>query len=277
MNKLVNKTTVGGQIVPMVTDEVKIFENTELGLKIRAVEINGEGWLVGKDVAEGLEYSNTRDALNRHVDDEDKSNVAIHDGSQNRNMTIINESGFFSLILSSKLPAAKKFKRWVTSEVLPTIRKTGGYVNNDDVFIRTYLPFADDTTKGLFKTTLETVRKQNEKILQQQQIIEHKENVIIGLVDEVTLGEKRQILNRVVRYKGANFQERWKELYRQFEMKYHIDLNKRLESYNANHKPKMKNKIDYIDKVLGKIPELYEIACKLYENDVKELAKELYF
>lgn len=75
--------------------------------------------LVGKDVAEVLGYSNSRDALSNHVDDEDKASVAIYDGRQNRNMTIINESGLYSLVLSSKLPGAKKFKRWVTSEVLP--------------------------------------------------------------------------------------------------------------------------------------------------------------
>lgn len=137
--------------------------------------------------------------------------------------------------------------------------------------------------KKLFKGTLETVRKQNEIIALQNETIknqkddiEHKEDVIVGLVDEISLAEKRQILNRVVRYKGANYQQRWRELYKQFEMKYHLDLNKRFEGYNANHKPKMKNKIDYIDRVMNKIPELYEIACKLYENDVKELAKDLY-
>lgn len=107
-------------------NELKIFENPEFG-EIRTVEIDGEPWLVGKDVAAALGYSNPRDALGAHVDDEDKATVAIHDGSQNRNMTVINESGLYSLVLSSKLPGAKKFRRWVTSEVLPSIRKTGGY------------------------------------------------------------------------------------------------------------------------------------------------------
>lgn len=84
---------------------------------------------MGKDVAEALGYSNPRDALAKHVDDEDKSTVAFRDGtSGNPNLTIINESGLYSLILSSKLPGAKKFKRWVTGEVLPAIRRTGGYM-----------------------------------------------------------------------------------------------------------------------------------------------------
>ena len=106
--------------------EMQIFENQEFGT-VRTVELDGEPWLVGKDVAQALGYSNPRDALDRHVDDEDEATVGIHDGSQTRNMTIINESGLYSLVLSSKLPGAKKFRRWVTAEVLPAIRRTGGY------------------------------------------------------------------------------------------------------------------------------------------------------
>ena len=83
-------------------------------------------------------------------------------------------------------------------------------------------------------------------------------------------------MTKVVKYKTKNYRERWNELYKQFEMKYHIDLKRRFNTYNENNKPKLKNKLDYIDKVLNKIPELYEIACKLYENDVKELVKEMY-
>ncbi|TKH42073.1 hypothetical protein C1I60_22515 [Paenibacillus terrae] len=128
----------------------------------------------------------------------------------------------------------------------------------------------------MFKQTLTVVRQQNEVIKFQREEIEYKETVIVGLVDDIDLAAKRQILNRVVRRGGKKYQERWRELYKQFEMKYHINLSDRLDRYNENNKPKLKNKIDYIDKVMGKIPELYEIAAKLYENDVKELAQELY-
>ena len=107
-------------------NELQIFKNPDFG-QVRVVNINGEAWLVGKDVAETLGYSNTRDAISKHVDDEDKNTVAIHDGKGNPNQVVINESGLYSLVLSSKLPNAKKFRRWVTSEVLPSIRKTGGY------------------------------------------------------------------------------------------------------------------------------------------------------
>ncbi len=100
------------------------FNNDE----VRTVLINDEPYFVGKDVADILGYSNARDALAKHVDDEDRDTVAFRDGtSGNPNLSVINESGVYSLILGSKLPEAKKFKRWVTSEVLPAIRKTGRY------------------------------------------------------------------------------------------------------------------------------------------------------
>lgn len=107
-------------------NELQIFNNPEFG-EIRTVEIDGEPWLVGKDVATALGYSNTKDALARHVDSEDKRGSRIPTPSGEQEMTIINESGLYSLVLSSKLPGAKKFRRWVTAEVLPSIRKTGGY------------------------------------------------------------------------------------------------------------------------------------------------------
>ena len=108
------------------------FSNEQFG-KIRALLIDGEPWFVGKDIARALGYKNPRKTLIDHVDDEDKkAGVTIRDVSsngvsQNRDVTLINESGMYSLILSSKLPSAKKFKRWVTGEVLPSIRKTGSY------------------------------------------------------------------------------------------------------------------------------------------------------
>ena len=109
-------------------NELKIFSNSDFG-EVRTLSIDGEPWFVGKDVADILGYTNPRDALAKHVDDEDKNTVAICDGTPgNPNTTVINESGLYSLVLSSKLPTAKKFKRWVTAEVLPAIRKNGGYI-----------------------------------------------------------------------------------------------------------------------------------------------------
>lgn len=111
---------------------VEVFRNEQFG-EMRVALINGTGWLVGKDVAEKLGYINTRDALAKHVDVGDKADVAIYDGSQNRNMTVINESGLYSLVLSSKLPSAKAFKKWVTADVLPSIRMYGLYATANTV------------------------------------------------------------------------------------------------------------------------------------------------
>lgn len=105
---------------------IKIFENAEFG-SVRTLVINGEPYFVGKDVAEILGYANTSKALIDHVDDEDKLNNETLSSLGQRGGWLINESGLYSLILSSKLPNAKKFKRWVTSDVLPAIRKTGSY------------------------------------------------------------------------------------------------------------------------------------------------------
>lgn len=109
-------------------NKIQIFKNEEFG-DIRTVTIDGEPWFVGKDVAEVLGYSNSRDALAKRVDEEDKlDGVAICDSiGREQKPVLINESGLYGLILSSKLPNAKKFKHWVTSEVLPSIRKTGQY------------------------------------------------------------------------------------------------------------------------------------------------------
>lgn len=101
------------------------------GQTVRTVTVNNETYFVGKDVADILGYSNSRDALSKHVDSDDKLTSQIATAGQNRNQTIINESGLYSLILSSKLPQAKEFKRWVTSEVLPTIRKNGMFATDE--------------------------------------------------------------------------------------------------------------------------------------------------
>lgn len=117
----------------MITEEKEMkrnlmeFMHQDFGA-VRGVEINGEPWLIGKDVARALGYKNTRDALSRHVDSEDKGVENYDSLGGGQKTVIINESGFYSLVLRSNLPAARKFKRWVTSEVLPSIRKHGAYM-----------------------------------------------------------------------------------------------------------------------------------------------------
>ena len=123
-------------------NDLKIFKNAEFG-EIRTIEVDNEPWFVGKDVAEVLGYSNPRKAIGDHIDEEDKGVTICDTLGGNQEMTIINESGLYSLILSSKLPNAKAFKRWVTAEVLPTIRKHGMYateelLSNPDIAIAAF-------------------------------------------------------------------------------------------------------------------------------------------
>ena len=114
-----------------MNSNIQIFTNENFG-EIRTCQVKNQIMFAGKDVAKALGYSNTRDALSKHVDAEDKSTVAIRDTAYGTRAIFINESGLYSLILSSKLPQAKAFKRWVTSEVLPQIRMTGGYIPTKD-------------------------------------------------------------------------------------------------------------------------------------------------
>jgi prophage antirepressor-like protein len=159
----------------MRMNEMMIFNNPEFG-SVRTVCIDGEPWLVGKDVALILKYTNPQKAIRDHVDPEDRT--VNESFTVNGTMaTLINESGFYSLVLSSKLPTAKKFKRWVTAEVLPTIRKTGGYVANEDVFVETYLPFADEPIKQLFKIQCRVINQLNERIRKDEPKVKFADHV----------------------------------------------------------------------------------------------------
>lgn len=143
-------------------NDLHIFENKDFG-KVRTVTLNGAPWFVAADVCRALDIANSRDAVKR-LDDDERGVVSTDTLGGVQEMTVVNESGLYSIVLGSRKPEAKQFKRWITHEVIPTIRKTGGYVNNDDLFVNTYLPNADDTTKALFRSTLETIRTQNAKI-----------------------------------------------------------------------------------------------------------------
>ena len=117
----------------MTDNQIQTFTNEQFG-QIRTVLINGEPWFVGKDVAASLGYSRPDHAINSHTDPEDKLMYQIGTSGQARQMLVINESGLYSLILSSKQPSAKIFKRWITSEVIPSIRKTGGYATPEAIY-----------------------------------------------------------------------------------------------------------------------------------------------
>nr|WGD92794.1 phage antirepressor [Bacillus subtilis] len=132
--------------------------------QVRTVVKDGQPWFVAKDVCNVLNHSNHKVAASR-LDEDEVSKVYLTDSlGRYQKTTVVNEAGLYSLILTSNKPEAKQFKRWITHEVIPTIRKTGGYVANDELFIQIYLPQADENTKSLFKTTLHTMKEQSKQI-----------------------------------------------------------------------------------------------------------------
>lgn len=149
-------------------NNISTFRNPAFG-SVRAVSIDNEPYFVGKDVAEILGYSNPRKAIGDHVDAEDKTDgVTIRDSmGREQAPTVINESGLYSLILSSKLPKAKEFKRWVTSEVLPTIRKTGGYVNNTAQFVDSYFGQLNLEQKHALTLMFDESKRMSEQLKEQ--------------------------------------------------------------------------------------------------------------
>ncbi len=144
-----------------MANNLQVFRSDQFG-EIRTIEENGNVLFCGSDVAKALGYANPSKALGDHCKGITKRYTPTNGGNQE--LSFVPESDLYRLAFSSKLPSAEKFTDWVAEEVLPTIRKTGGYVANDDLFLATYLPHADEATKMMFTATLEAMRSLNEKI-----------------------------------------------------------------------------------------------------------------
>lgn len=187
---------------------IKTFVNEEFGT-VRTLMKDGQPWFVGKDVAHILGYADLNKAIAMHVDDEDKKlNDKTSSSFGQRGATLINESGFYSLVLASRMPNAKRFKRWVTSEVLPTIRRTGGYVGNEDMFVESYLPFTDDAVKNLFRLNLMTIRQLNEKIRRDKPLVQFA-NQVADTENVIDIGRMAKLANEENIRIGRNTLFRW--------------------------------------------------------------------
>ena len=278
-----NNSSTSSSTTTTAAPEVTVFKNLvhpEFG-ELRTVEIDGEPWFVGKDVATALGYSNTRDALSRHIDNEDKTSVVIPDSGSNykSKTTLINESGLYSLILSSKLPSAKEFKHWVTSEVLPSIRKNGAYIRNQE-----NMTPAEIVARGLIaaQKIIEEREKEivhlNNRCGRLTQTIAEKQDVINAISRNVPAPTKRMMLNRVMRRRSPELaQSRWSYLYARFDEIYHKNVKIRMKNYNAEpgHR-KCYSILDFIEKVLNMLDELYDLAVKLFESDFTQLMQEMH-
>lgn len=175
-------------------NDIQIFNNPKFG-QIRTISKDGEPWFVGKDVAAVLGYQNGSRDINRHVGEEDRIKSMVFDGNQNKETIIINESGLYSLIMGSKLDSAKQFKKWVTSEVLPTIRKTGGYVNNTAQFVDTYFPQLDGAQKQTISMMLDETKRLGELIEKQKPKVLFAE-AVSSSPDTITIGELAKFLKQ---------------------------------------------------------------------------------
>lgn len=278
-----NNSSTSSTTTTTAAPEVTVFKNLvhpEFG-ELRTVEIDGEPWFVGKDVATALGYSNTRDSLSRHIDNEDKTSVVIPDSGSNykSKTTLINESGLYSLILSSKLPSAKEFKHWVTSEVLPSIRKNGAYIRNQE-----NMTPAEIVARGLIaaQKIIEEREKEivhlNNRCGRLTQTIAEKQDVINAISRNVPAPTKRMMLNRVMRRRSPELaQSRWSYLYARFDEIYHKNVKIRMKNYNAEpgHR-KCYSILDFIEKVLNMLDELYDLAVKLFESDFTQLMQEMH-
>lgn len=262
--------------------EVTVFKNPvhpEFG-NLRTIEIDGEPWFVGKDVAAALGYTKERNALDKHVDKDDALKRGVTDSmGRTQQMTIINESGLYSLIFSSKLPSAKEFKHWVTSEVLPSIRKNGAYIRNQE-----NMTPAEIVARGLIaaQKIIEEREKEivhlNNRCGRLTQTIAEKQDVINAISRNVPAPTKRMMLNRVMRRRSPELaQSRWSYLYARFDEIYHKNVKIRMKNYNAEpgHR-KCSSILDFIDNVLNMLNELYDLAVKLFESDFTQLMQEMH-
>lgn len=261
--------------------EVTVFKNLvhpEFG-ELRTVEIDGEPWFVGKDVATALGYTNSRDAIATHVFADDKGVESIDTLGGRQKMTIINESGLYALVFGSRLKIAKDFKHWVTSEVLPSIRKNGAYIRNQE-----NMTPAEIVARGLIaaQKIIEEKEKEiahlNNRCGRLTQTIAEKQDVINAISRNVPAPTKRMMLNRVMRRRSPELsQSRWSYLYARFEEIYHKNVKIRMKNYNAEpgHR-KCTSILDFIDIGLNMLDELYDLAVKLFESDFTQLMQEMH-
>ena len=185
-------------------NEVRVFDNAEFGA-VRTVLMDGEPWLVGKDVALALGYAEPRSAISKKVDSEDKGVAEMETPSGKQEMTIINESGLYSLVMSSKLESAKRFKRWVTSEVLPSIRKHGGYIagqetlSDDELLAKALLVAQNKIAErdALIQRQQEQIEADKPKVLFSNAVSTSRSSILVGELAKLicqnghSIGQKR--------------------------------------------------------------------------------------
>ena len=201
-------------------NELQIFENEEFG-EIRTVTINNEPWFVGKDVATALGFTNSRDAIATHVFEEDKGVEPIDTPGGKQNMTVVNESGLYALVFGSRLDSAKKFKHWVTAEVLPSLRKTGSYE------MKNYSP------------EMKAILMHDEKIVKiDGRVTDLENNMVIDYGQQQTL--KNEVNKVVVNALGGKESNAYKEVSKKVFSEINHDIQEKFTVNSRNNVPKKK-------------------------------------
>lgn len=250
---------------------VQLFKSADFG-EIRTLIMDNEPWFVGRDVAEILGYSNSRDALAKRVDEEDKGVAKCDTLGGMQDLTIINESGLYSLILSSKLPNAKKFKHWVTSEVLPSIRKNGIYATEN---IINQILENPDLGIEMF-TKLKEERAARAKAEQQAALLQNENDL---LTQEALEWADRPLINALVRAYGHgidDFPQGWRDFKKELLYRYGININARITNHlnNSNSKQKPKT-LDMLDD--SELQNAVTTAVSLCRNkgiDISEIIEQ---
>lgn len=285
--------------------DLQVFENAEFG-KLRILVFNNDKddvYFIGKEVGELFGDTNYRRSLSK-LDDEDKTTAIIETNGGKQKLTIITESGFYSLLFAmqpqkakgrvkcgtplqedsvgKRIEKLKKFKRWVTSEVLPMIRKTGGYVNNEEQFINTYLPNADEATRLMFKTHLATIKNLNDKVGELNNKVDElttnntKLETInteltvtnAALTEQINTWDKRKCLNALVRSYGAkvfngDIRGTWKEIYRQ--LNYYLGIN----VWNRQKNKNVESRLDTLNEdEIAKTVKMVSALCEQHGMNV---------
>lgn len=241
-------------------NELQVFQNTEFG-QIRTLSIKNEPYFVGKDVTDILGYQNGSRDVNRHVDEEDRLKTMLFDGTQDKETIVINESGLYSLVMGSKLPSAKKFKRWVTAEVLPAIRKHGAYMTSEtiekvlsdpDTIIKIATQLKEEQAKRMLLEV--KVEEQKPKVLFADAVATSKTSILVGEMAKILkqngidIGQNRLFTwlrenGYLIRRSGTDFN---------MPTQYSMDLGLFEIKETVVHKPDGSSKINKTPKITGK-------------------------
>ena len=251
-------------------NEIEIFKNDEFG-EVRTIEKNGSVLFCGSDIAKALGYSNTRDALSRHCKGVVKCDTPTNGGVQS--LGFISEGDVYRLIAHSKLPGAERFERWVFDEVLPSIRKNGGYISNADLMVNTYFSNLPDEQKVVIKGLLTNI-----VAVQNENSVLKKENDVLAQENSKWAG--KDFINAIVRKYGRNvrnnYAKAWVDFKKELLYKYSINLNSRITHYlNTSGKRTKPKTLDLLDESeIEKAASTIVTMCRENKVDITEELKK---